>query len=269
MEPRFFRATRLVLGALLLITGILKAVQVFNGSPSDADIVFSQWLPFGIVAELALGVWLVLAGGVFPVLTWLLATAFFCVLGFVSAQSVLMGKPCSCLGVLTSNPWPAMILDLSALACLVVARPDFSKGVPRRLHVSVGALAAGAGMLLALGASVFFTTVTPARNWMYGNLGYSLVPDRFASTVEIDGEGQAEVTFRIANLADKSVKILGFDASCNCLSFSRAPIKFQPGESREIVFRITSKDSRGPTVAHAKLFLDTPSPPIVLSVYAR
>lgn len=77
MEPRFFRATRLVLGALLLITGILKAVQVFNGSPSDADIVFSQWLPFGIVAELALGVWLVLAGGVFPVLTWLLATAFF------------------------------------------------------------------------------------------------------------------------------------------------------------------------------------------------
>jgi hypothetical protein len=77
--------------------------------------------------EIVLGLWLV--SGLYKRLAWAAALACFCFFSCVTLYKALSGaSSCGCFGKVEVNPWYTLILDVSAVAALLIFRPDLRRG---------------------------------------------------------------------------------------------------------------------------------------------
>jgi len=121
---------RWALGLLLLVAGILKAHQLATEPVANTDIFSYRWSLTGqVYFELIFGVWLL--SGLHKRLAWLTAVGCFVFFSGVTLYKALSGAAtCGCFGKVDVNPWHTLILDVSAVAALLVFRPDLRRGTP-------------------------------------------------------------------------------------------------------------------------------------------
>jgi len=124
---RAFDLVRWALGLLLVAAGILKAHQLATEPVANRDIFSYRWsLTAQVYFELIFGVWLL--SGLHKRLTWLTAVGCFLFFSGVTVYKALSGAAtCGCFGKVDVNPWYTLILDVSAVAALLIFRPDLSQ----------------------------------------------------------------------------------------------------------------------------------------------
>jgi uncharacterized membrane protein YphA (DoxX/SURF4 family) len=117
-----FGVVRAAVGLLLITAALLKAHE----SVADSFGPVTTLEKFGGIAavelELALGLWMLF--GVFARVSRLVAIACFAGFAAVSFYKILHGdSSCGCFGRLSLRPWQTMIVDLAAVAALLVCKP--------------------------------------------------------------------------------------------------------------------------------------------------
>ncbi len=262
-------ATRVLLGLLLLSAAGLKAQALLTGAASANALVLSPRAQIGLIeVEAFFGVWL-LSGRVGR-LGWAAAIGLFTVLAGVSLYLGLDGQPsCGCFGRLPVNPWFTLILDLAAVAALVVWRPRRApqgpvagwRGSAFRVGVGAGCLAVLAGLL-----------------WMAGNHPAGVLARLRGDAVTVEpevtqvGEGTIgeERSFRVqlTNHAPRPVCIMGGTERCPCTATDDLPLTLAPGESRGIQVHMKFGGRAGRFLSSFELYTDDGYQNKVVGYYA-
>ena len=119
---------RFLLAMILLTAAALKGYQLATGPVTNKDIFSYRWtLTFQVEFEIVLGLWL--GSGRYKRLAWAAALACVGFFSCITLHKALSGEAsCGCFGQVEVNPWYTLILDLSAVAALLVFRPDLRHG---------------------------------------------------------------------------------------------------------------------------------------------
>ena len=119
-----FDVVRLVLAAILLIAAALKAYPLATEPVANKDIFSYRWsLMLQVEFEIVFGLWLL--SGAYRRLAWALAVACFTFFCGVTLYKALSGEAsCGCFGKVQVDPWYTLILDTSAVAALLLFRPQ-------------------------------------------------------------------------------------------------------------------------------------------------
>lgn len=126
------------------------------------------------------------------------------------------------------------------------------------------------GILLAWGWSVLeFGTVSFGLAYLNG---YSVCPESAEASAGKVGAGNvAVVVFRLKNLVNSPVTVVGAKADCGCLATDNLPLTISPKGISEITLRFAARrNETGTHIRHgALLFLDVDQPPIYLTATAE
>jgi len=143
---------RSVLAGILLLAAGLKAHQLATQPVVDSGFLFLSSravLTVELECEIILGVWLL--SGAFPRLAWLVTTCCFAAFSLITYSKAVRGEAsCGCFGVVEVSPWITLVMDIMAVAALMMLRRNFwqsSSASRLRLRI-VGACLA----VVALGA---------------------------------------------------------------------------------------------------------------------
>ncbi|MGH7139020.1 MAG: MauE/DoxX family redox-associated membrane protein [Pirellulales bacterium] len=264
------RGARTAAAVVLLAAATLKARHI-EFSPISSQGIWTRPVQMAVVEyELALAVWLFL--GVFPrPLRWLTAATFL-IFGAFSLNLWMGGaETCSCFGTIDVHPLASFILD--AILSLAVL---FSKTNQECLQVTTAPAAWPQvfahqfrllGATAGCAAAIFFPTHVVGWPMLAQAVGYPLIVERplqFASARNGHDESVAE--FVVRNSTEETITILGAQTSCGCAQIDDLPISVGPYTRTSLRFRAASTQS-GETVTHeARLFIDRPSPRIMLHV---
>lgn len=113
------------LGVLLLAAAGLKLYGL-NVSPfAQYGWLTAPWVQMLAVGwEVVLGLWLL--SGAYRAGAWVATVGTFATFAAVSGYLGWIGQAsCGCFGVIQASPWHAFAVDVTALALLAVARPDW------------------------------------------------------------------------------------------------------------------------------------------------
>lgn len=130
LTPRLVHAA---LGVLLLAAAGLKLYGL-NVSPfAQYGWLTALWVQMLAVGwEVVLGLWLL--SGACRAGAWVAAVGTFATFAAVSGYLGWIGQAsCGCFGVIQASPWHAFAVDVTALALLAVARPDWRAARAERL----------------------------------------------------------------------------------------------------------------------------------------
>jgi len=143
---------RSVLAGILLLAAGLKAHQLATQPVVDGGFLFLSSravLTVELECEIILGVWLL--SGAFSRLAWLVTTCCFAAFSLITYSKAVRGEAsCGCFGVVEVSPWITLVMDILAVAALMMLRRNFwqsSSASRLRLRI-VGACLA----VVALGA---------------------------------------------------------------------------------------------------------------------
>lgn len=119
-----YRIVQLILGALLMLTAILKAHALATGPYPGSSIFTSRPVLIAVVEfELVLSLWLLI--GFWPRIAWAVAIVTFAGFAGVSLHRGLSGETeCGCFGRVEVNPWYMFLIDCCALVALLRWRPN-------------------------------------------------------------------------------------------------------------------------------------------------
>jgi hypothetical protein len=269
-----FRILSCVLGTLLLVTAGLK-FEALGVVPLSRDPLLSspRMIVAAIEIEVILGIWLV--SGYAQRMAWVGALIFFAGAGGVSLFAGTTGqRACPCFGRLGStfagSVWLATAIDLFAVAALLRFRPTLCGGnsvTPAwRERLSAGSLVAFA---LLAGLAV---TINPPRALIkYRGDDVAIEPETISIGRGPSGE-TTDVDFRLVNLGDKPVSILGVSARCPCVRLDNLPLTVQPGQVRTVTARAAWTGGEGSFHRRFVLYTDSERQPTVvgrLVGYAR
>jgi len=118
-----FDVVRAVLGCILLTAAVLKGWELAT-EPVANDSIFSyRWsLTAQVEVELFLALWLL--SGLYRRQVWWAALVGFAFFSCVTLYKGLSGAAsCGCFGKVEVSPWYTLVLDLAAVAALLLFRP--------------------------------------------------------------------------------------------------------------------------------------------------
>jgi hypothetical protein len=118
-----YDAVRVILGLILLTAAALKGHELATEPVAETSLLTSRWFLIGVVEfELFFGLWL--CCGLYSRRTWQAALLCFNAFACVSLYKAISGEAtCGCFGRVPVNPWYTFILDLTAVAALLLCRP--------------------------------------------------------------------------------------------------------------------------------------------------
>jgi hypothetical protein len=279
-----FTAVRLFLGILLLVAAGLKLADDSLGATGGFDLLTSPLLRLTFVeVEALLGVWLLL--GLIPRVLWFVSLIFFSMLASANLYLGMEGRPtCGCFGTkIPLNPWYSFALDLATLAALAFGSP--SRGTGKDNHSYRDDLAGIRRLLFWLRWPLAFAVLAGAGTVLsgvavFGSLpafkaylqGHALAVDSaFTSVGPVLPMGRYPVSFEITNIRSQVVTIVGAEANCRCVVVDELPLQLEPGEKRVLTLTLVPKPGDAGKLLRARvdLFLDTPSPQLVLLAEAN
>ncbi len=79
------------------------------------------------------------------------------------------------------------------------------------------------------------------------------------------------VSFQVKNLTSQTVKVLGAETSCGCITVSDLPVKIGAGAECELTFLLVPPEQAVgmPFYQAVRLFLDVPGPTVILQMEAE
>src|SRR5487761_1329370 len=265
-----FRAARTAAALVLLVAAALKARHI-EFSPITTHGIWTRPVQMAFVEyELALAIWLFL--GVYPrPLRWLTAATFLA-FGAYSLKLWLGGaKTCACFGAIDVHPSASFILDAVLSVAVLVGRTK-----QHGLHVAPAAATfahafAQQFRLLGATAGCAAAVFVPAHAFAWPMLsrvtGYPLIVERPLQVVAVPKGDEPSVTeFFVRNATAKTITILGAQTSCGCVQIGEMPIRMAPKTRASVRFRVAPARSREEVTHEARLFIDRPSPRIILHV---
>lgn len=244
----------------MLLAAALK-LYGFGVDPVARTGVFSApaFQFFVIAFEISLGGWLV--SGKLPSGAWLTALTTFLIFAAVSFYQGWLGQAsCGCLGSKVSvNPWLMFVIDLTALAALIIGRPDLTPIWNHRAAiVRTGVYLFGAYFLF-MGALAGFA------HYRHGSIGAALASMRnerltvYPATVDM-GSGDAgeskDAAVEITNRTEHPIRLIGGTADCSCIVLGDLPVTIPPGETRSITVTVRLPRSPGIFTRKAELAID-------------
>jgi len=248
------------LGLVLLAAAGLK-LYGFGVDPVARTGVFSAAaFQFVVIAfEIILGVWLI--SGKQQAGSWLVALMTFIAFAGISFYQGWIGQAsCGCLGSKVSvNPWWMFAIDVTAIAALLVARPDLR---PLWEHRGRIARTVGIGLgiyLLVLGAVAGFV------HYRYGSVDAALAGmrhERLSVNPPLIDMGQGvpgetrDATVELANRTDQPIRLIGGTADCSCTVIGDLPVTIPPGEARSITITMRLPNAAGSFNRKAELQID-------------
>ncbi|HIC89578.1 MAG TPA: DUF1573 domain-containing protein, partial [Anaerolineae bacterium] len=225
------------------------------------------------------GLWLL--SGLYPRASRLVAVGCFAAFAAVSLWKVLSGETtCGCLGrSVTVHPWYALVFDTAALAGLAVCRAG---GEGRGLQVIgrvcwaqwwglSGGLAFGLVILLLLAAwgAVEYGSFRAAVASLQG---YPILVDPSTRDLgPLPVGGQETTGFTVKNLSRRTVTVTGVQSTCGLRTATRLPMAIPAGGEGRLCFVVdsTREDSLGRHGYFGLVYVDAPSPPIVIRVFVE
>lgn len=123
-----------------------------------------------------------------------------------------------------------------------------------------------AALLLAIACVTRFGSLAAARAYLRGHVVIAESPVKDVG--ELSAGDRKPVAFLLKNLTSQPVTVTGAQTSCGCLVTNDLPLTFAPLQEHELTLYITAKtpNSTGPFSHTVQLFLDVPSPTLVLRV---
>jgi hypothetical protein len=273
---------RVGLGLFLLIAAGLKLHGLAEGTAGGTAFFASPALQLAVIeAEALIGLWLL--SGWASRGAWIAALVLFTLLAAASLYLALTGqRSCGCLGRVTVSPWWMLLVDVSAIAALLIWRPqrgatDENTGKPRGESSSLAGLKALAGLktlagaaaiLVILGGGVLFFFDTPAEA-LARLRGESVTVDPRVSDVGEAAAGeQRTFTIQLTNRTAKPIRVVGGTTSCACIATKDLPITLPPAESQEISVQIRFTGSAGRFSHRFTLNTDDDVQPLVIARFA-
>lgn len=123
------------------------------------------------------------------------------------------------------------------------------------------------GGCLLLSALLGIAYYPRVRDTLLRQEGWLVEVHPTTASVVLARESDSEsVTVAIRNVSEKHVRVVGIDTTCSCVvGGGQLPMELGPRQTRHLTLTVRSdpKDLRTSTQA-AKLFLDVPSPPVVM-----
>lgn len=184
-------------------------------------------------------------------LEWIMACLLACGFTLMQILSLWQGWNCSCFGIFGLGRLPVLgaLLVLwtgLALSWPTVLKTVFQEGVPWQGRWKD---------LLWVGcSSVFFATAfttSTGRDW----LGLSTLdvavcdhtgqPVRVLALEEVPTPSMTTRTIQIRNYSSDSIRFLGADTTCTCISGFSWPMTIPPHETATVPFTITTRESSG------------------------
>jgi len=245
-------AIRCIVAVLLLTAAYLK-LRGFGASSLDlnggSSLTSTTLEAAGIQWELLLGLWLIF--GQFQHGCRIAALATFSAFALRSLYLGSIGEvSCGCFGTIKTSPWFAFILDLAALALLVVWRPrlstliDASTSSLRRLSAAVG--------LIVLGVTGILGSIAIIGCWRLGGaeraLAYLRNETLSVRPTFVDfGEGSSgdalEASVEVANWTDRPLRLIGAAQDCSFLAVSELPVNIAPNDKTRISMKLRAPPS--------------------------
>ncbi|GIW93424.1 MAG: hypothetical protein KatS3mg110_1465 [Pirellulaceae bacterium] len=278
---------RVTIGLLLLVASSLKGYHLVT----DA----SQWLPGStagvggwlfpwpylalVVLETSLGVALLANWRPHPLRV--ITIGLFLAFAVVSFALGITGRSrCACFGPVSVSPWWTLTLDMACVLALLLTRPVASRARqqtslfaactasvrinrPGRRALRLAGLVLGVCVLLITAGTLRFGSVAHA---VYAFQGYRVIPD--AWRVRLDA-GSGVVTFTLRNYTPTPVTVTGVQTSCGLQKLTRLPQRIPPHGACRLQFNVAASANQSGRKAYAvRVFVDVPSPPIVLAIHA-
>jgi hypothetical protein len=109
----------------------------------------------------------------------------------------------------------------------------------------------------------------PATRALFRLQGYSLVFDRTAINVMVRTPGDSgEAVFSATNISGQAITVHGIETPCGCVTLNDLPLIIPAGESRKLVFKVTTKPTSGghDYELEGRVFIDVPSPPVLVHI---
>ncbi|HVA48627.1 MAG TPA: MauE/DoxX family redox-associated membrane protein, partial [Pirellulales bacterium] len=274
-RPRLptFRTARTAAALVLLVAAVLKARHI-EFSPITTHGIWTRPVQMGLVEyELGLAVRLFL--GVFArPLRWLTAATFTAFAAYSLALWAGGAKTCRCFGAAEVHPSVSFALDSLLMLAVLFGTTKPQKGDGPATTANF--LSSFASQFRLLGATagcaaaIFFPAHAAAWPSLARMTGYPLIVERPLQVVAVpkaDEESVAEFTVR--NATQQAITILGAQTSCGCAQIDQLPMIVEPHSRTLLRFRVAPTGS-GQTVTHeARLFIDRPSPRIMLRAVVR
>lgn len=258
------RLLSIAVGLLLVVSAILK-LHSFLFSPFEPHLLLPyRWQHLSlIVFESLLATWLLCGQGLatarlFGLMYFSLAALASLYMGWIGQTS------CGCFGKVSTNPWIAMVIDLTALTALLLIRTHRTEPTRTILRSTVFQVAIGTVVTLGLAIELFFLTVQHPDQLLAQWRGdiIAIEPAVLAAGSAIIGE-KRPVTVRIHNYSDRNVEIVGGTASCSCLAIESLPVRIGTGGFKDIQVIISFKGSPGRFIRQFVLYTDHPSARVV------
>jgi hypothetical protein len=235
-------AVRLVVATLLLTAAGLKGHALWTQPISSNFVLGSRTAELAVIyGEAILAFWL-LAGWQWP-LAWLTSLVLFAAFAVRSGWQTWEGhSSCGCFGRVDVAPWVTMLVDLTAMTLLVLARPGRAEWQTlgrRRWPARLAWSLASAALLLAGGFSLLA--------WQAGSLDAALAQVRgdvltispTLADLGLQAPGALrEVSIAIHNHDAVPVRIVGGTTDCGCATTQDLPITVPPGGSATIRLRV-------------------------------
>ncbi len=189
-----------ILGAVLVLAGVLKAQQLLVDTSVGRASGFPRWSLFVAAAfELAFGCWLLV--GLYRRLTRWLALAWFTSLAAVAVTLAVSGAAsCACFGDLHTPPWFILLFDVAAVASLWVWSPND--------HSSRQHLSAALCLSLLPAAALFGLAGIPRDQTLFAEIDLG----------DIVRGGLKQQAFQCHNDSDALVEVAVIETSCPCAS---------------------------------------------------
>lgn len=233
--------TRRLLGGLLLVSAGLKAAGIIGAKWDPTGIFRSPGLIlFAIEVEFSLSFWLL--SGVAARLCWASTIACFFVLAGVSAHLWRAAEPeCGCLGPVRAPPLAMLVVDIIAIALLVVFRPPSAvaiRGLANGNHrwlLCVGIL----GSIPVVGLTATSYAVLGQPLGLIGYLrGARVWPSpRHPHLSECVPGALQEVRIDLVNRGENEVAILGAASSYPSLSLVGVPLAIPASHRQSVTLR--------------------------------
>lgn len=220
---------RCVLAAILLVAAGLKAHQLATEPVVGDGFLFLSSRAVMVVeleCEIILGVWLL--SGVFSKLAWLVTTACFAAFAVITYSKAVRGEAsCGCFGAVTVSPWITLVMDVGAVAALMLLRRGFWQSRPamrKALRLTVACVVAmGLGAPAAVAAMSFkAATIDPAGQILGSGKYVLLEPEawtgkklplfRYLHMDKAEGEGEVEVD--VEKLAEGKWAVILYRHDC-------------------------------------------------------
>jgi hypothetical protein len=207
-----FRYLDVVLGAVLVLAGALKAQQLLADPSVGRASGLPRWLLLGASAfELAFGCWM-LAGLVRRPTRWL-ALGWFTSLAAVSLAQAVGGAPsCACFGELHIHPWLMFSFDVAAVAALWMWMPTGGTSGRRVSMVLILSLLPSAGLI--------GLTAAPPNEPLFAEIALG----------DIAQSGEKQQGFQCLNDSGALVEVAAIETSCPCASIHLAGSEVRAGQ---------------------------------------